>query len=45
MLRTIRDRYDLLFLGAASIDEPLGFSGSPPVVITVYFKLCDYSGK
>jgi len=31
--------------GAASIDEPQGFSGSPPVVSTMYCKLCDYSGK
>jgi len=31
--------------GAASIDEPQGFSGSLPVVFTMYWKMCDYSGK
>ena len=33
------------FFGAASIDESQGFSGSQPVVFTMYCKMCDYSGK
>jgi len=35
----------IVVLGAASIDEPQGFSGSPPVVFSMYCKMCDYSGK
>jgi len=35
----------IVVFGAASIDEPQGFSGSPPVVFSMYCKMCDYSGK
>ena len=29
----------------ANTDEPQGFAGSPPVVFSMYCKMCDYSGK
>jgi len=35
----------IVIFGAASIDEPQGFSGSPPVAFSTYCKMYDYSGK